>query len=414
MSSLQLVRGMQDFLLEDGLSFYKIIDEIRSQGLNYCYKDMFLPIMEYTDVFLRTLGDSSDIVNKEMYTFEDKKGRSLTLRPEFTASVVRSLISSGLVHKLPQKLFSFGPLFRYEKPQKGRYRQFNQVNFEYIGIEQSYADAEIIELAYSILRRFNLNNVELQINTLGDKESRDNYNKTAYEYFSKYENELSEDSKSRLHKNPLRIFDSKDANDKKISEAAPLFSASLNKKSIEFFDSLLGQLDATQVKYTINQRLVRGLDYYNHTVFEFVTNDLGAQGAVIAGGRYDGLIKQMGGPQVPAVGFGCGIERLMLLLGEVYKYKRRVSVVLLEPEFIKEAMCFVYKLRKKNIPTELEISNKIQKSMKAILEHNSKFAIFIGSAEIKTGIYKVKDLDARLEYELTEIEIINKISKNEL
>jgi len=413
MSNFQLVRGTQDFLLEDALSFYKIIDDIRAIGLNYCYKDLVLPIIEYTDVFLRTLGDYSDIVNKEMYTFDDKKGRSLTLRPEFTASVVRSLISSGLVHKLPQKLFSFGPLFRYEKPQKGRYRQFNQVNFEYIGIEHSYADAEVIELAYKILQHFKLQNVELQINTLGDKESRDKYNKIVYEYFLKYEKDLSDDSKSRLQKNPLRIFDSKDSSDKKISESAPVISSSLNKESLEFFESLLAQFDSLKIEYSINRKLVRGLDYYTHTVFEFVTSELGAQSTVLAGGRYDGLIHQMGGPQVPAVGFGCGIERLMLLLGNIYKYPRRVSVVLLDDLFIKEAMCLVSKLRNNNIPTELEISSKIQKSMKKVLENESRFVVFIGADEIKKGVYKLKDLDRRQEHELSETDIINKIVKNE-
>lgn len=412
MSNLQLVRGTQDFLSEKALSFYNIVDIIRNIGLNYCYQDLVLPILEYTDVFRRTLGDYSDIVNKEMYTFEDKKDRSLTLRPEFTASVVRSLISSGLVHKLPQKLFTYGPVFRYENPQKGRYRQFNQVNFEYIGIEESYADAEIIALADDIIKYFKLD-VTLQINSLGDVESRKKYNQIVYEYFSKYENELSADSKSRLNKNPLRIFDSKDENDKKISQSAPVISGSLNKISTEFFDSLLNQLESLNIRYEVNQKLVRGLDYYSHTVFEFVTDQLGAQGTVIAGGRYDGLIRQMGGPNTPAVGFASGIERLMLLLGDVYKYKRRVSVILLEDTFIKEAMHFVSNLRRHNIPVELEISNKIQKTMKKILDNNSRFAIFIGNDEVKKSLYKMKDLDKRQEYDLSEKEIINKLLENE-
>ena len=410
MSGLKLVKGMQDFVSEDALTFYKIVDDVRNLGLNYCYQDLMLPNLEYTDVFLRTLGDYSDIVNKEMYTFDDKKSRSLTLRPEFTASVVRSLISSGLVNKLPQKLFTYGPLFRYENPQKGRYRQFNQVNFEYIGVEQSYADAEVIELANEVLKHFNLSDIVLHINSLGDAESRKKYNQVVHEYFSKYENDLSEDSKNRLKKNPLRIFDSKDKEDQKIAQDAPVISSSLNQASKEFFEGLLGQLDALQIKYHVNEKLVRGLDYYNHTVFEFITNELGAQGTVLAGGRYDGLIKHMGGPQVPAVGFGCGVERIMLMLKQKYEYRRRVSIVLLDKSFINHAMVLMSRLRKHSIPVELEVSNKIQKAMKKTLENNSRFAIFIGADEIKAKRFKLKDLDKREEHELSEEEIIKKIS----
>lgn len=410
MSTLKLVKGMQDFTSDDALTFYKIIDDVRNIGLRYCYQDLVLPNLEHTEVFLRTLGDYSDIVNKEMYTFADKKGRSLTLRPEFTASVVRSLISSGLVHKLPQKLFTYGPLFRYENPQKGRYRQHHQMDFEYIGVAESYADAEVIELAYEIIKYFSLGDITLNINSLGDVESRKNYNNVVHEYFVRYQSDLSEDSKSRLNKNPLRIFDSKDKNDQKIAQDAPLISDSLNKASKEFFDNLLEQLDALNIKYHINQTLVRGLDYYNHTVFEFITNELGAQGTVLAGGRYDGLIKHMGGPKVPAVGFGCGVERLMLMLKKKYEYQRRVSIILLDKNYMKDAMVILSKLRKLSIPVEIEITSKIQKTMKKILENKSRFAIFIGADEIKNKLFNLKDLDKREEHELSEEEIIRKIS----
>jgi histidyl-tRNA synthetase len=272
---IQPARGTKDLIGNVAREFDYIISKAMKVFETYGYEPIYTPIFEFTEVFKRTLGDYSDVVNKEMYNFEDRGGDSLTLRPEFTASIARSFISNGLTQNLPLKFYSHGPLFRYERPQKGRFRQFHQLNIEALGVSFPKIDGEIIEMAASLLKNFNiLEKTELNINSLGCNDSRNAYQKALIEYFSKYISELSEDSKIRLQKNPLRILDSKNETDIKIAKESPKIDKYYTKESAKFFEDVLYYLDLVGVKYNINQKLVRGLDYYSQTAFEFITNDL--------------------------------------------------------------------------------------------------------------------------------------------
>lgn len=413
MTKLQAVKGTQDFLGDQYTLFNYIIERARSVANSFSYQESSFPILEHTEVFKRSLGDASDIVSKEMYTFEDRKGRSLTLRPEFTASIVRSIISSGAQKNLPLKLFSYGPLFRYERPQRGRYRQFHQVNFEHIGNDNPISDAELISTANHFLNSLGLKNLKLEINSLGDSSTRKNYTEKLVEYFSKYKNDLSEDSKIRLQNNPLRILDSKDEGDKEIIKSAPVISSVFNKESKEFFDKLLGYLDGINISYNLNESLVRGLDYYTHTVFEFTTDALGTQNAVLAGGRYNDLIKQMGGDNIPAVGFASGIERLMELFEGQLPKDRSVSILLFKDEYLLQGLKLSEKIRYKNIRTSFEVVKNLNKSLKKSFEDNAKFIVFIGEDEVKNNMYKIKDLDSRTEESLSLEQLINRINSHE-
>jgi len=413
MTKLQAVKGTQDFLGEKCALFNYVVEKAKTVANSFSYQESLFPILEHTEVFKRSLGDSSDIVSKEMYTFEDRKGRSLTLRPEFTASIVRSIISSGIQKNLPLKLFSYGPLFRYERPQRGRYRQFHQVNFEYIGNDNPSSDAELISLANHFLNSLGLKNLKLELNSLGDSTTRKNYTEKLVDYFSKYKNDLSEDSKIRLQNNPLRILDSKDQGDKDIIKSAPLISSVLNKESKVFFDTLLGYLDGINIGYNLNESLVRGLDYYTHTVFEFTTDQLGAQNAVLAGGRYNNLIKKMGGDDIPAVGFASGIERLMELFEGQLPKDRSVNILLFKEEFLLQGLKLSEKIRDRNIRTNFEVVKNLNKSLKKSFEDNAKFIVFIGEEEAKNNMYKIKDLDSRAEESLNLDQLINKINSYE-
>jgi len=413
MTKLQAVKGTQDFLGEKCALFNYVVEKAKTVANSFSYQESLFPILEHTEVFKRSLGDSSDIVSKEMYTFEDRKGRSLTLRPEFTASIVRSIISSGIQKNLPLKLFSYGPLFRYERPQRGRYRQFHQVNFEYIGNDNPSSDAELISLANHFLNSLGLKNLKLELNSLGDSTTRKNYTEKLVDYFSKYKNDLSEDSKIRLQNNPLRILDSKDQGDKDIIKSAPLISSVLNKESKVFFDTLLGYLDGINIGYNLNESLVRGLDYYTHTVFEFTTDQLGAQNAVLAGGRYNNLIKKMGGDDIPAVGFASGIERLMELFEGQLPKDRSVNILLFKEEFLLQGLKLSEKIRDRNIRTNFVVVKNLNKSLKKSFEDNAKFIVFIGEEEAKNNMYKIKDLDSRAEESLNLDQLINKINSYE-
>ncbi|XP_011068570.1 PREDICTED: histidine--tRNA ligase, chloroplastic-like, partial [Acromyrmex echinatior] len=342
------------------------------------------PIFEYTEVFTKTLGDSSDIITKEMYTFNDKGGKSITLRPEFTAAVVRLLIEKKL--QTPIKLFSIGPAFRYERPQKGRQRQFHQINFEVFGIEDPKADIELISLAQHLLTEFGINkNVKLEINSinsLGDGETITKYKEALILYFTKYQNDLSEDSKNRLIKNPLRILDSKDEKDKSIISDAPKISNYYTKESSDFFEQILNGLTILDIPYTVNNKLVRGLDYYCHTVFEFVTEDLGAQGAVFAGGRYDNLVSLVGGKHIPAIGFAGGIERIMELINYSPKEERPIYLIPIGREVEKHALTLANELRRNGLYVIYEYSGTLRTRMKKANQANAKAALIFGDEEL--------------------------------
>ena len=315
-NKLQTVRGMRDILPEQSSSWQFIENIARDLFNGYGYKELRTPIIESTDLFKRSIGDATDIVEKEMYTFEDRNGDSLTLRPEGTAGCVRAGMQHGLFHNQQQRIWYIGPMFRHERPQKGRYRGFYQAGIETYGIEGPDIDAEVIAVAARFWKKLGFKNVRLEINSLGSNEARQAYREVLIEYFSANEEQLDEDSKRRLHKNPLRILDTKNPKMKDLVANAPDLLDYLDDESKEHFEGLKKRLDNMGIDYQVNSRLVRGIDYYNRTVFEWITDELGAQGTICAGGRYDGLVQQLGGRATPACGFGIGIDRLQLLVEE--------------------------------------------------------------------------------------------------
>lgn len=399
MEKLQPVRGTKDLFAEDYIKHESIVKVAKNIAELYGYQGISLPIFEFSNVFKRSLGETSDVVGKEMYSFLDKGNEEITLRPEFTAGICRAYISNGLKHLLPLKLFTYGPLFRYERPQKGRQRQFHQLNYEFLGEATPEIDSEVISMASSLLERLGiLKDTSLELNSLGCRKTRESYQKALVEYLQKYENDLSSDSKIRLYKNPMRILDSKDENDRKIIEAAPKISDHFTKESAAFFNKLQEYLNLLGIKYNINPALVRGLDYYNHTAFEFVTNSLGAQGTVLGGGRYNGLIKLMGGDDTPGIGFAAGIERLALMYDLSQNNKKRSYAILpLEKDQVSLAIQIANQLRLKDIPVHFEYNIKFDKALKSAVKANCSFAIFIGEEEAKNFSVKLKDLDTRSE-----------------
>ncbi len=412
---LQAVRGTKDLLPANFRAHEYIIEVAKKNATLYGYEAMSTPIIEYSKVFNRTLGDSSDVVSKEMYSFLDKSNDEIALRPEFTAGIMRSFISNGLHHTLPLKFFSYGPVFRYDRPQSGRQRQFHQFNFEHLGGSGACTDAEIIKLAADILTDCGLNEeVELQINSLGCTESKKVYQEKIFTYFSQHQDKLSTDSIQRLTKNPLRILDSKDEQDKQIAQLAPLVADSYTREAQKYFEEVLTYLDLLKVKYTINPRLVRGLDYYCHTAFEFIAPKLGSQSTLIGGGRYDGLSTIMGGPAVAAVGFAGGIERFALMRDYNILRTRSVVVVPIGEESINASLSLANELRQNKIPTVVKIEGKVDKRLQYALNIAAKYIIFIGEEEILSNKYKIKDLDKHQESLLGFEEIVKLINASQL
>ena len=395
MTSLKPVRGTQDILPND-IRRYRLVEEVAfNVAERYGFDEITTPIFEFTEVFSRTLGDTSDIVTKEMYTFQDKGLDSITLRPEGTAGIARAFISNGLQQELPIKFFYKGPMFRYERPQKGRRRQFHQVGIEILGVPTPQADIESISLAKTFLEELGLkDDITLEINSLGDPESRTDYNQKLREYLNDYKEDLSEYSLKRLKKNPLRILDSKESEDKVIVANAPRLQDSFNEHSNKFFAELCEGLNKLGISYEHNNNLVRGLDYYSHTAFEFTTKDLGAQGTVLAGGRYDGLISQMGGPETPGVGWAAGVERLSLLLNKEILTKRPIVVIPVGKSGESEALILTETLRKRGYRVDLGYSGNLKKRIKRANDRNAIAAIFLGQNESEHKIVKLKNMDS--------------------
>ena len=401
MTSLQPVRGTHDILPDEMRRYRAVIDTARRVAALYGYEDMATPIFEFSEVFKRTLGDTSDIVTKEMYTFTDRGNEQITLRPENTAGVARALISGGLARHLPLKYFYSGPMFRYERPQKGRFRQFHQFGVELIGVAQPQADIEVIALGSRILDTLGLRaHVVLELNTLGDHESRAAYREALVSYFSTRVSELSEDSQRRLERNPLRIFDSKDEADQRVAREAPAFADYLNSDSRNFFDRVRSGLDRLGIDYRLNPRLVRGLDYYTHTAFEFVTTDLGAQGTVMGGGRYDGLVEMMGGPALPGVGWAAGIERLAMLIGEPPGPARPIAVVPIGDAAEPTALTLAEVLRNNDCPVDLSYTGNVARRMRRANRVNARVAVLIGEDEIARNVVALRDLDTGEQIEV--------------
>lgn len=378
-NQLQPVRGTRDLIGEDALRHFHVVETARRVTKLYGFSEWQTPIFEDTKVFSRTLGETSDVVTKEMYSFDDRGGDSITLRPEGTAGVCRALITNGLTQTLPQKAFYTGPMFRYERPQKGRYRQFHQIGVELLGALSPVADAEVICAGWHILTELGIaQDVVLNINTLGDSQSRINYRQALTAYFSAHAGKLSADSLLRLEKNPLRILDSKDEGDKELVESAPLIYAHLTDEAASFYDGLKIALSHFGVPFVENAKIVRGLDYYNHSAFEFVTTALGAQGTVMAGGRYDGLVEQMGGPSVPGIGWGAGIERLSMLIAPPTPPQQPVVVIAMGAEFEKQALNLLTHLRAQNIPAEIGYSGNVKKRLERANKNGARFVVLVG------------------------------------
>jgi histidyl-tRNA synthetase len=401
MAGLQPVRGTRDILPEESRQLRHVADTARELALRYGFEDVATPIFEFSEVFKRTLGDTSDIVTKEMYSFTDKGGDAVTLRPEGTAGIARMLISGGLAQNLPLKYFYQGPMFRYERPQKGRYRQFHQIGVELLGVAEPIGDVETIALGAAVLEALGLSaSTTLELNTLGNTESRAIYRERLVAYLEDHRSALSEDSQARLDRNPLRILDSKDKGDREIIVCAPEFSDSLDAESTEFFAAVCEGLKALGIEYTLNTRLVRGLDYYCHTAFEFTTQALGAQGTVLAGGRYDGLVSQMGGTATPGVGWAAGIERLALLAGQQIDAVRPIAVIPVTPDMEASALVMANTLRKDGFAIELGYRGNLSRRMKRANRLNARAAIILGPDEAAKGAATLRDLDSGTQAEV--------------
>lgn len=399
-NTIQAIRGMNDLLPDQSPAWQQVESIIRNVAASYGYSEIRMPVLESTQLFKRSIGEVTDIVEKEMYTFDDRNGESVTLRPEGTASCVRAGNQHGLLYNQIQRLWYMGPMFRYERPQKGRYRQFHQFGIETFGIDSADADAEVILLSARLWQAFGIaDQVELQLNSLGSNEARANYRDALRSYLSDYASELDEDSQRRLETNPLRILDSKDANTQKLLENAPKLSDYWDDESREHFKQLTMRLEKAGVKYTLNERLVRGLDYYNRTVFEWVTTALGAQGTVCAGGRYDGLVEQLGGKATPAVGFAMGMERLVLLLQEQNKLTPRRTVDAYLMPLGEEAELNAPRIAEqlRNELPDLRLvthcgGGAMKKQMKKADKSGAEVALIIGADEIAQQQVTVKPL----------------------
>jgi histidyl-tRNA synthetase len=395
MRPMQPVRGTQDLLPEAARRHRQVSETARAAAELYGFAEMATPIFEFTEVFARPIGEHTDIVAKEMYTFSDRGGEEVTLRPENTAGVVRAVLSNRLVQSVPLKFFYSGPMFRYERPQKGRYRQFHQIGVELIGVAQPQADIEVIASGRRILDALGIGDrVVLELNTLGDVESRAAYREALVSYFSARASELSADSQRRLERNPLRIFDSKEETDRRVAEDAPAFADYQNAESRRFFDRVRAGLDRLGIIYRLNPRLVRGLDYYTHTAFEFVTADLGAQGTVMGGGRYDGLVEMMGGPALPGIGWAAGIERLAMLIAEPPPLPRPIAVVPIGEAAEGAALTLAELLRNNGCSVDLGYSGNVARRMRRANNVNARVAVLIGEEEIARNVVALRDLDS--------------------
>lgn len=419
--NIQSVRGMRDILPEQTSSWQHIESTARELFNSYGYKELRTPIIEPTELFIRTIGEVTDIVEKEMYTFNDRNEDSLTLRPEGTAGCVRAGIQHGLLHNQQQRIWYTGPMFRHERPQKGRYRQFYQAGIETYGIAGPDIDAEVIAIAARLWKKLGIgvdkdgnndNSVRLEINSLGSDEARNSYRNILIEYFTEHQDQLDEDSKRRLHKNPLRILDTKNPSMKELVANAPDLLDYLDDESKEHFDGLKQRLDSMGIPYQVNSRLVRGIDYYNRTVFEWITEDLGSQGTICAGGRYDGLVKQIGGRETPACGFGIGLDRLQLLLEEknieIPNHHPHAYFVLLGDQAELSGLKLAEEIRNKHPALRLLVnggSGSFKSQLKRADKSNASYALILGENEAEAGEVTIKPLLEDLQKEVKQTTI---------
>lgn len=404
MSQIQSIRGMGDILPPDSAAWQALESLLRDLLISYGYQEIRVPIVERTELFQRSIGEVTDIVEKEMYTFKDRNGVSLTLRPEITAGIVRAGISNGMLHNQRQKLWSSGPVFRYEKPQKGRYRQFHQFDVEALGFEGPDVDAELIIITDRIWKSLGIDAIELELNSLGTPESRARYRDALTAYFEPLRDKLDQDSQSRLHRNPMRILDSKNPDMKDLVAGAPLITEYLDPVSEQHFSTLCELLDQAGIRYRLNERLVRGLDYYTRTVFEWVTNRLGSQGAVCSGGRYDGLIEQLGGQPTPAIGWAFGVERLLDLYRECGGASpdagRDVYFVAVGDGVVQPAFKLVEELRDSRPDLKVEMNcdgGSFRSQMRRADRSGARVALILGEQEIASRSVGIKLLREDVE-----------------
>ena len=412
MPSFQPVRGTHD-LLPDAFRYHKQVTDIaRDIAARYGFQEMAPPVFEFTQVFSRTMGETSDVVAKEMYTFADRSGeQQMTLRPEFTAGICRAFASNALYDEAPFKAFATGPLFRYERPQKGRQRQFHQIDVEILGAPGAAADIEVLAVGQHILEELGVaDDVTLKLNSLGDLESRGGYREKLIAYMEPFQAELSVDSRERLHRNPLRVFDSKSERDQAIVADAPLLKDNLNDASKAFFDEVCEGLTRLGIPFVLDPGLVRGLDYYTHTAFEFVTETLGAQGAVIAGGRYDGLIEQLGGRPTPGIGWAGGVERLAMMAGEASAAPRPVAIIPLGAAADARAQTLAYDLRKAGYSVELGYSGNMKRRLNRANKAGAAAAVIIGDDELAKGVATIRDMDTGEQYEAPLAALVKSLS----
>jgi histidyl-tRNA synthetase len=391
------VRGTQDMLGGTSEAFQErfahvvaTFDRVRRL---YGFQRVEVPVFESTAVFARSLGESTDVVSKEMYTFEDRGGDSITLRPEFTAGIARAYVTEGWQQYAPLKVATHGPLFRYERPQKGRFRQFHQLDAEIIGAGEAGADVELLVFADQLLRELSVSEgVTLNLNTLGDAQSREAWRAALVAHFEAHRDQLSEESLDRLHRNPLRILDSKDPRDRPVADSAPDIDDYLTDEARSFFGKVTAGLDAAGVAWERDARLVRGLDYYRHTAFEFITDRLGAQGTVLGGGRYDGLIENLGGPSTPAVGWAAGIERLAMLIEAPELDKPHVAVIPMGEAAEAKATSIIADLRRAGVACDMGYRGNMKKRMQRANASGAVWAIILGEDELARGEAALRDL----------------------
>ena len=413
MSRLQPARGTSDLLPDAMAAHRKVVTTAREASARYGFQEMATPIFEFAEVFSRPLGDSSDVVTKETYNFTDRGGETFTLRPENTAGVVRAMISNGLTQSLPLKFFYAGPMFRYERPQKGRMRQFHQIGIEFLGPRDGLADAEIIACGARVLSDLGvLDKCKLHLNSLGDTDSRQAYRSALVAFLERHAGDLSEDSQARLKTNPLRILDSKNTGDRDILVDAPRLDAHLNAESAAHFKAVTTALDAAGINWEFDPLLVRGLDYYCHTAFEFITDALGAQGTVLGGGRYDGLSEMLGGPPVAGVGWAAGIERLAMLAGNAPVDMPRVAVMSAEEDADSTAFALAEALRTAGIAVDLPTGGNIGKRMKKADRAGIRYAVILGGAELASGTVQLRDLGEGAQEEVAQADLVARLLQN--
>ena len=404
MSKIEKVRGMHDVPIEETHQWSHVLNFSEKLMKSFSYSEIRLPIIEYTNLFERSVGSETDIVNKEMFTFNSKSDKSLTLRPEGTAGCMRVAINQGLLDKGPQRLFYSGPMYRYERPQKGRNREFFQLSAELFGIESMSAELEVFQIIETIVKKYKIQDSRLEINSLGSEEDQRNFSKALQDFLMPLKSKLDKDSQNRLEKNPLRILDSKSTETKEVLSNAPKIAEFRSKNSTSNFNLLKNLLNDFGIEYKENENLVRGLDYYNDAVFEWKSDSLGSQNTFCAGGRYDSLAKKLGGRQTPAIGASLGIDRLIIACKDKYKFpsQKLIAVILLDKNFLKQGNSISEKIRLNFPDIGVRFSGlnvNLKSELKRAIKNKFNFAIIIGREEVESSTYTIKDLDSEKNYE---------------